>query len=216
MNYALVVILIIVSLLIIYIAYQFYINTTILSDDWVYPLVDLTKSPIKIIPKLDNPTTSRYAIGGWIYINSWNSDDYKILLTKTAFIGNGNVFSQIDTNLDFCLYFDESQPTLLFQLGTIQNSIPIKPVTIMKDFPLQKWTHVIISVDMQIIDAYINGKLMVSHKLESLPKNTDCGIMFGYIFTPIDIKINKFERWSRSLDAETVWNSYLNTKTDIK
>jgi Concanavalin A-like lectin/glucanases superfamily len=210
MEYLLLFIFIIVVLLIIYIFYEFYKSSFFLSsNDSIYGMVNLNTPPIETISStnLTNPSSPRYAIGAWIYINSWNSNDYKILITKTPFTTSGTTFSDIDYNFDFCLYLDKTQPNLQYQMTSIQSSIPIQPITIMSGFPLQTWTHVIVSIDTQIIDAYINGKLVLSHKLSSLPQNTNSGIFFGN-GSPADIKINHFERWATSMDPQTAWETY--------
>jgi hypothetical protein len=200
-------------LLLLYITYQYCYDIGIVPNNSIYELVDLNKPPIEaILPNaLTNPSSTRYAIGGWFYINSWNQTDYKFLITKTPFTTSSNSFSEVDSNVDFCLYLDKIQPNLIYQLTSLQPGIPIQPITIMSGFPLQKWTHVIISIDNQIIDAYINGKLVLSHKLEALPQNTNSGIFFGNN-VPTDIRINSFQRWSVSMNPETAWKTYLHTK----
>lgn len=213
MEYILVIILIFVIILILYILYEFYGSVYTISTNIIYDLIDLNIHPIETISPLSltNPSSSRYSIGAWIYINSWNINDYKILITKTPFITSKSTFNQINSNMDFCIYLDKTQPNLIYQLTSIQSGIPIKPITIMKGFPLQKWTHIIVSIDTQIMDVYINGKLVISHKLESLPQNTNSGIIFGNGI-PIDIKINNFERWATSMDPQTAWNTFLDNQ----
>jgi hypothetical protein len=213
MEYILIIVLIIVIIMILYILYEFYINTNTSSIDNVYELIDLNTPPIETIPSksLTNPTSARYSIGGWIYINSWNSNDYKTLITKTEFKTNNDTFSDISYDADFSLYLDKTQPNLIYQLNSIQSGIPIKPIVIMHGFPLQTWTHFIISIDTQILDAYINGKLVISHKLEALPQITYAGIIFGNGI-PMDIKINSFKRWETSIDPQTAWDTFLSTK----
>jgi len=176
--------------------------------------MDLNSPPIEIItaPSLTNPASNRYAFATWIYINSWNMNDYKYLITKTPFTtATGNKFSEITNTADFCLLLDKSQPNLIIEITSLQASIPIAPISIMSGVPLQKWIHIIISVDTQILDAYVNGKLVLSHKLEAMPQTTNSGIIFGNGL-PMDIKVSGFERWGNSIGPETAWNAFMNTK----
>jgi hypothetical protein len=212
MEYGLLIVFIIVVLLILYILYEFYNNWS--SADNVYGLIDLNSPPIEIITasSLTNPASNRYAFAGWLYINSWNMNDYKYLITKTPFTTTaGNKFSDITNTADFCLLLDKSQPNLIFEVTSLQASIPIAPISIISGVSLQTWTHIVISVDSQIVDAYVNGKLVLSHKLEAMPQTTNSGIIFGNGL-PMDIKLSGFERWGTSIGPETAWKAFLNTK----
>lgn len=214
MEYILLIILIIVVIITLYVFYEMSNNITYgFYEDTIYGLMDLNKPPIEVISatSLANPASSRYAIGAWININSWNTTDYKMLITKTPFTTTGDIFSDVNSKADFCIYLDKIQPNLICKFTSIQTGIPIKPIILMSGFPLQTWTYVILSVNNQIVDAYINGKLVLSHKLESLPQNTNSGIFFGNNL-PLDIQINKFERWETSIGPETAWGSFLNTR----
>jgi hypothetical protein len=202
MDYVLLSVLIIVIIILLYILFQ-YFSLTEKSDNYVSGIIDLTKIPIDSIKttQLTNPKSQRYAIGCWIYIDSWNTTEEKPLISK---------YTDNKTDYDFRLYLDKTQPNLICSFNSLISGVKINPITIMKGFPLQKWTYIIFSVDNQIFDAYINGKLVVSHKLEALPKTTESGIFFGDSLTSYNIKLSEFQRWATSIDPSTAWSNYMN------
>lgn len=100
------------------------------------------------IPIMNNPTGTKYAYGLWMYVNSWDMGSVK------------TIFSRAD---NITLYLDTSSPVLNCNI-TMSNDIS-KTIEITDNFPLQKWVHVIVSVDNQYVDCYIDGKLVKSVRL---------------------------------------------------
>ena len=206
-------IVIIIIIIIILIIYQIYVTCEIFNNKLdMYSLVDLNKPPIDIISPLKNSSNSKYSFSIWIYINSWNTYNYKPLITKTSYGYNNNTLTYISNDFDFSLCLDKILPNLIYKLNSSSNT-SINPI-IIPGIPIKKWTQIIISVDLQIIDVYIDGKLILSHKLETLPQNINDSIIFGNGF-PMDIKINHFQWWYKSIDPQTAWKSYLYSKNSL-
>lgn len=147
------------------------------------------------ITSINSPTSARYAYGIWVYVNTWNST-----VRKTIFKRNNNIE----------LYLDTTSPSLKCDIALSNNT---KNTLIITDnFPIQKWTYVIVSVDTQFVDCYLDGKLSLSRKLDSLPKtppDSSTHINLGVTNTPIDISIMGFQRWTAPIDPQTAWNSYM-------
>jgi hypothetical protein len=88
---------------------------------------------------------------------------------------------------------------------------------IMKNFPVQKWVQIIISVNGDLVDYYINGKLINSvlhndpnYRLRPLGSdglNND--ITLSDSSAPWDAYLSKFQLTTNSIDAQTAWNMYL-------
>ena len=99
----------------------------------------------------NNPTSTRYAYGVWIYINSWYTTTSGST-TKKIFARNNNVE----------LYFEDNSPTLKCKVYTTSGTGTSEEFTITDNFPLQKWSQVIVSADNSYFDIYIDGKLVKS------------------------------------------------------
>jgi hypothetical protein len=169
--------------------------------------------------KLTNPYSNNFAFGVWIYINTWSN------LNKTIFYlhKNGtNVSSAINplTTVasfpDFSLGLDSNAPKLYCTIGAEQN-VPYK-ILLTDKFPIQKWTYVVLSLEGNILDSYIDGKLVISKSInfanfiDTINKIGTDNIYLGDCDTNVknDIYITSFNRWDHALDPNTVYNLYLN------
>jgi len=122
------------------------------------------------VTNTNNPLTYQYSVDAWIYVNSWNNNNIKPILS---------IPNQIN------LYLDKTTPTLYFDIsqncGTT-TSTPSPPMVVTDNFPIQKWTYVTIVVDNYFVDMYLDGKLMQSMKLncmQSIPSNVSTSIYLG-------------------------------------
>ena len=190
----------ILVVLLVYVLYRyFYITYSTLTT-----LADL-KNQNKAITSIDKSSNPRYAYGIWVYINNLSPD-------------SDVIFSRAN-NLK--LYMDENSPILKCDLYTRTGTWSSAIIT--NNFPIQKWRHVIVSVDGQFVDYYINGKLIKSEKkneyLASPPDvsvtTTDTSIYLGNsgtpgkMQTPFDAYISNFQRWTDPIDPQTAWTTYL-------
>ena len=207
---AVAIILAIIVILLFYILYRFFmIKSTELSS--TASLMDSNPS----IPIENKPTSTRYSYGIWIYVNSWNSS-----IQKTIFERKNNIK----------LYFADTAPVLKCDISMDDGqtlaagaSAPTTTLEITDNFPIQKWVHIVISVDNQYLDAYLDGKLIKSGRLyseavdaenntpaspESTPKTPADQAMTIGGGTNYDAYIAKFNHWSLPLDPQTVWSIY--------
>ena len=139
-----------------------------------------------------NPTSPRYYISSWIYIKTLNDAN------KSLFkIANGTT-----TYLDVSM---SNTASLSYEI--LEDSAAV-PHTIMDNFPLQKWVFLIISVDNNIVDLYIDGKLLRSHKIAGTVTsiNEASSIHFG---TNIDGFLAKMEREPRPISPSEAWDKYM-------
>lgn len=148
-----------------------------------------------IIPLKSYSSDTRYALGIWVYINSWNmKDNRKIIYTFPGKIE---------------LYLDPRTPTLYASVGVLGSEPSI--ITVTENFPIQKWTYVLLSVDNSYIDSYIDGKLIKSIELKGVQDhNTDPNMYIGGNPASLnDITIANFYRWKNPLAPQDVWNEYM-------
>jgi hypothetical protein len=178
----------ILVILLFYILYTFFLMkstelTTTASLSSSNPPIDITR-----------PNGLRYAYGIWIYVNSWDSNTDKTIFKRDSSIK---------------LFFDSLKPELQCELYVNQDNVS---VTITDNFPLQKWVHVVISVDGQYLDAYLDGKLVKSSKMHvdgaspTVGSKDDKMLLGGT--TTYDAQVSKFTHWTEPLDPQTVWSVY--------
>jgi hypothetical protein len=211
MNPVLIILGIVIAIL-IYVLYRYFTikSTTIQSSASL-------KTPVTQITNITSPTNTRYAYGIWIYVNSWDIN------------ANKTIFSRKD-NLK--LYLDKSSPMLKLDM-TMSNSTVATPVvetlTVTDNFPIQKWCHIIVSVDNQFVDVYMDGKLVKSKRfytitnsgqttIGNMPKtpgditvpvflgNSDVSVV---PFSSFDAYAAMFKRWTGPVDPQTAWSNYM-------
>ena len=146
-----------------------------------------------VIPVTSSPSSTRYAFGIWVYVKSWNNN------VKTIFEFPGKMK----------LYLDASAPTLCVSIETNVGSPTVMKLT--QNFPLQKWTYITISVDNSYIDAYLDGKLVKSIKIEGIQSDyTEANVYLGgKVNTPSDIQVSNFLRWANALTPQDVWKEFV-------
>ena len=197
MNYLVILLFTIIVLLVLYLIYIYFFN----SQTTMASLLYLKNQNPAILPtSIQTPNTIRYSYGVWIYVNTWPSTTGASLF---------NVTSGTDKLID--LKLNSSTLTLSTEIMDTDNNI--NNLTITNNFPAQKWTYVIISVDASVVDIYIDGKLVLSTILKkrntTSPINTKVSntptITFG---NPYDIYLSKFQRWTYATDPQTAWYNY--------
>lgn len=184
-----------IAIILVYILYLYFQNYTTIASN----TVNLNQSSPSVAIT-ENPSTYQYTIATWVYVNSWNNNNYKPLLT----IPN-----------QFSLYLDKTSPTLYFDLaqncGTGQVQ-PTPPMVVTTDFPLQRWTYVTMVVDNYFVDMYLDGKLVQSIKLncmQSIPSGSVSIYLGGTPAVINDIMLTKVYRWAYTLAPRDVWNNYI-------
>jgi hypothetical protein len=192
--------LVILVVVLIYVLYRFFgiVSTELITS------ASLTGTNPSI-PIKNSPSGTRYAYGIWIYVNSWDTS-----IAKTIYARNDNIK----------LYFDNITPTLKCDI-TMNNSTmqtpSVRTVEITDSFPLQKWTQIIVSLDNQYLDAYLDGKLLKSARIyeetatsKDMPKVPSAsGAMSLGGGTIFDAYVSKFKHWTLPMNPEMAWSSYM-------
>jgi hypothetical protein len=206
--------LVIIIIFLLYILYAYVTsNTSTLSSS-----ANLNK-PVPAVTVIPQSNNTSYAYGVWIYVNNLGTTSNIIFYRPQNII----------------LYLDNQSPTLHCAFAT-SDTTTTDDTVVMTNFPIQKWCQIIVNVDGQIVDYYINGKLIKSEKhtrVLGTPPNIDknpntpiyLGNSGGYsnttypkaissyktvaTSTPFDAVLSKFVRWINTIDPETAWNSYL-------
>lgn len=149
---------------------------------------------------LSSPKSSNVTYSIWIYVQQWSSE------------GPGLIFSRDN---DTHMILERNTARLKVHIGGTQTngvvSNALADIEVTNNFPIQKWVCVLVSVDNNITDVYLDGKLMKSIQLN----NPNSG---ASTISPIDENINfgnwtgcyisKFERIPRSTDPKTAYDKY--------
>lgn len=192
MNYLATVLVVVIGILIYYL-YYFVTNNELTSG-----LQSLDKLTTVDSNKLKNPNSYTYSYQCWLYISSPPNQEKQLYSRKSADGKDNSVFEVTLVGQD-----------LILKAGS-GSSAPVKVMTITSDFPIQKWTHLVINVyNLKTFEAYINGKLAKTVQSQNVPKpvsnRTNLNIggsgPIGYV--------TKFTRTETTLDAKTVWEAYL-------
>ena len=145
---------------------------------------------------LKNPGSPKYYIGIWLYVRSLPTSSsciYDINESANAILG-----LYLDNNAKLSYkYRDDST---------------LKEQPIMDGFPLQRWTHVILSVDSnKLIDTYVDGKLMMSHNVSLTQPNATSELREsgGTLDSTMQVEIAGFERVPTTMNPQTAWKKYL-------
>ena len=157
------------------------------------------------------PESSRYTYSVWINANTWDNTTAKPIFTRMASASPAaNALPQIS------LYLHDTTPTLFATIGSSAASPVPPPIVITDAFPLQKWTHVMVSVDNSYVDMYLDGKLVKSVKLSYIPMapastTTPIRVGKGANGTPVssDIFLAKLQLWSMPFSPQEAWNEYM-------
>lgn len=190
MNYTL-VILGIVLLLVIYILYK------VLDEKSrsVASKMDLKVSNQSVaVENTGKAESTRYYISTWIYVNNLPGSE-------------SSIYKLEDSSHEYLNLLLTNTAVLKYKIKAADDSIP--DYTIMSNFPLQKWVNIILSVDNDTVDLYIDGKLIRSHKVEKRIKQigkTGTNIIFG---SPVDAYLAKMERQPKAMDPTNAWNKYM-------
>lgn len=205
MNIKVIVIGVILLVVLLYFLFSSYFSSaTTLDSEYSLNNADGT---IPNIPSSDIsvPDAANFTYSIWLYVNSWSSTSEK------------EVFHR---DYETRLFLDRNTSTLKLSLGNPGTSTSGENQELYKDtnieitnnFPLQKWVCVLISVDNNIVDVYLDGKMVKSLYIGngSTPpfqgQQSDSDIVFG---SGWDAYISKFERNAQSTDPATAWKKYL-------
>jgi hypothetical protein len=185
-----------------YIVYvQYFTQTTSISQTlWL-------KNKNPPITTIANPQSSIFSYSFWMYINTWPSTSPTNIF-NCASSSKGVLFS-VD--------LPDTTPTLTCDLltGKTDPCVPANHnvVTMTNNLGVQRWVYVIVSVNANIIDCYIDGKLTISFQTNGVPNpsisctdtDNNWGISFG---VGPDIYISGFTRIPYATDPATAMANY--------
>ena len=153
--------------------------------------MDLSKGASAVnVKNTGKPDSTRYYIGAWLYVNATSASNVDIFKIKDS--SHTYLTLQLTSSavLKYIAKTDSSTATHV----------------IMDNFPLQKWVYVVISVDNNVVDLYIDGKLIRSHKVDEIEQ---VGETSDIEFGRLDAFIAKMEREPKPMDPSYAWSKYM-------
>lgn len=182
-----------------------------------------TQTYLQSIPKpvplstLTNANSMDYYYSLWVYVNNLNAPAKTGDISVVPGLSNNklsnNVFYITDNaKTTTYLSLDVSPSTELSTNLRIKNTNEtLVPYTVTKNFPLQRWEYVIISVNQSYLDLYLDGKLIQSANMGVNPTQAPINVSSPaqINFGNGDFYIAGFQRVANAMDPQTAWNLYL-------
>jgi hypothetical protein len=186
-----VIILGVLLIIVLYVSFFVFTGTQSLTAK-----VDLGSQQAPILAKeIGNPGSVRYSFEAWVYVYQFET-------------GGKYLFSRAGTTTgkNIGLKLGDTAPELKLEYTTV-NSAGTKVASsllVSNNFPIQSWVHVIVSVDNNYIDVYVNGKLVKSIQATLEPPSATSSIEYGLT----KAYLAKFVRNTYPVDPQTAWDHY--------
>ena len=177
-------------------------------------------------------TTTNFAYGIWFYIDDWNYKygEPKILFARSGKDAPASDSSSSDTPSASSSSSSSSSsggppepcPAVIF--APIENNLTVQLTCYnaisgsdeqtvihscaVPNIPLQKWTHLLISVYGRSMDVYMDGKLVKTCMLPGVPK---VSASLPVIVTPMggfSGWTSNFQYWNDSINPQQAWDTY--------
>ena len=213
------IILGVVFVVIFYLIYLYWSTSNL-----VIKTTDLnTSSPTISNTTITGPSNLSYTYSAWVWVNSWNTTVPHCITyapvndsTKAPRLVNGVDSSNFmsNNNYDFALYLDTNSPSLYCTLGSKPKDTS-NTVVITNNFPLQSWVYVVVCVQNNLVDCYLNGKLITSQQTNQSDGSAPVTPTFKNIYlgngpgSTWDCQLINFQRSPSIVNPQQVWSAYL-------
>lgn len=193
MNPISILILLIIVGLLIYVYYTF-------NPNYMIDAKDLKDMQTFSSDKIDVPSSNRYCYEGWFnVINNFPPDKPNVL------------FHRADK---FVLYMQQSKLALAINgRATVDASgrgtmVPGSgdEIVVTNAYPFQKWAYIVVNVDGNNVDVYLDGRL-VAHKIVNIEFTSTDSLVVGNGF--MDGRVAHFNRYGFNMNPQDVWSKYM-------
>lgn len=200
------ILVIIVVIIIVYIVLRFiYPNSLQLKN--VKSGTVLTSINASTLP---NGESSNYAYSIWFYIKNWEHrlGDSKVLLDRSN--GPKISFTPYSNNIEVDIGLNATA-----KASASAKTPPETPVCNIVNVPLQKWTNIIVSLNGRTTDVYLDGKLVRTCLLPTVPSNPTGNVLI----TPdggFSGWTSNFQYWPNPLNPNEAYDVYKNGPGSVK
>lgn len=201
--YAVIAFLVIIIVLVL--IYRWYIkDKTELIVDW-NPAMGR-----KVLSKIEINNSPNYTFSVWIYLKNWNQTKNEKLIFQ-RYTGTHSNSLKGSSELYSELLLGAESPEIIIRIKG-DNNITVPRI------PLQRWVHVLYTIQSSIMDVYIDGKLIKHAELKSLetpPSDTTIAV-FGTKthHDTIQGKISKLEYIRKFISPQRAWDIYVDGPKD--
>jgi len=205
MNTVLIIFLVLVIIIAISLAIQFYNPSYLIRNSTSLNKPSGNRSIIPLT-SIENPGSVRYFYEGWFYINA-----NQPIQTENVLFNRVNNFVVTLNGSTLNLYVNNNATdSNVSSEGVLEltSSKPITRLASINNFPFQKWAQLVINVDGQTIDIYVDGKF-VQNSQSSTPIVTNDVDPISYGNQHTLGFFTKFRRPAKSINPQGVWNSYM-------
>lgn len=195
MNYMLIIIGFIVVVA-IYMLYVYFTNATLTSG-----VIDLSKTTEYTYDKLKSPNSKIYSLAAWIFMTGQTGQGGFIIKRQ----------STEDEKINIGLYFNGTTLELFGGAAPSGNPPTNKLFTVTNQLPLQKWVYVVVNVNGDLVEVYLNGKIVKTVQLTSttLTSNFSPSATLKVGGSSIKGYITQFSMVPEIIGASKVWKNYL-------
>lgn len=211
MNNVLIIFLVVVLLIAIFMAIQFYNPNYLIRNSKSLNVFNDNASSRFTIPVslIDLPGSSRYYYEGWVYIQS-NDPVYSehVIFNR----GNNFVMTLMGSTLNIYVKNSNKSTQDISANGVLNpednDKLKLHRLLSVSNFPFQKWTQFVINVNGQSVDFYLDGKFVNHVKSpNTIIVNEDDPITYGNQYT--NGNIARFKRPAASINPQGVWSDYM-------
>ena len=139
-----------------------------------------------------------YTYGVWVYIDDWS---YNFGREKI-------IFSKGTSSPKVSLGGTENDLKVTLQINEDNESTPTQFECGIQNVPLQKWTHLLVSVNGRSLDIYMNGKLVRTCVMNGVPVYDSTSPTYLTPNGGFSGFTSKFKYWSDSINPQQAWNIY--------
>jgi hypothetical protein len=200
MNYT----LIILGILLVVVIYILYKVISEKGKSVVNKLTSTESNGGMALNNLSKPNSSRYYLSWWLYIDQLSASGTNIFTIQYTVSGAAPTVSvtvHVDENSKMTYKLKDSS-------GTAETNL-----TMMENFPLQKWVYCVLSVDNDLVDIYIDGKMIRSQKMgfkvQHPSGESGDEIKFPQTDDGTKFYLAKMERVPQPMDPSNAWSKYM-------
>jgi len=174
-----------------------------------------TTAPTAIpIDEFPDPTARVYSYESWVYISKYDGRG-NVLFYRDG----GSTVSNFHTpesgargankKYNIAVSVEGSVPTLKVYYQATPDADSTE-IVVTDNFPIQSWAHVIVSIDSNYIDIYVNGKLTKSLKITQIatPSSTQPITFVSWPEGILGCTLASFVRRTNAIDPTTAWSYY--------
>lgn len=203
MNYT----LIILGILLVVVIYILYKVISEKGKSVVNKLTSTESNGSMGLNNLSKPNSSRYYLSWWLYIDQLSASGTNIFTIQHD--DSGTIKKRVSVDVDA-----NSKMTYILKEKSGETTVATN-LTMMENFPLQKWVYCVLSVDNDLVDIYIDGKMIRSQKMGFKVQHPSGESGDEIKFTKHEANsgnkfyLAKMDRIPQPMDPSNAWSKYM-------